>query len=61
MKVLYYDTITRSEEEERQLGVEYVPDLAKLLPRADFVSVHVPLLPQTPTLVHPSPLAICSH
>ncbi|GAF85521.1 unnamed protein product [marine sediment metagenome] len=47
MKVLYYDEIRRSEEEERQLGVEYIPELAKLLASADFISVHVPLLPQT--------------
>jgi len=51
MKVLYYDEIRRSEKEERRLGVEYVPDLAKLLPRADFVTVHVPLLPQTHHLI----------
>ena len=51
MKVLYYDEIRRSEEEERRLGVEYAPDLAKLLPRADFVTVHVPLLPQTHHLI----------
>ncbi|GAJ24352.1 unnamed protein product, partial [marine sediment metagenome] len=31
MKVLYYDEIRLSEEEERQLGVEYIPELAKLL------------------------------
>jgi glyoxylate reductase len=47
MKVFYYDQVRRSEEEERRLGVEYVPRLAKLLPQADFVSVHVPLLPGT--------------
>ena len=51
MKVLYYDEIRQSKEIEKQLGVEYVPDLAKLLPRADFVSVHVPLLPQTRHLI----------
>jgi len=51
MKVLYYDEIRRSEEEERRLGVEYAPDLAELLPRADFVTVHVPLLPQTHHLI----------
>ena len=51
MKVLYYDEIRRSEEEERRLGVEYAPDLAKLLSSADFVTVHVPLLPQTHHLI----------
>ncbi len=51
MKVLYYDEIRRSEEEERRLGVEYIPDLAKLLSSADFISVHVPLLPQTHHLI----------
>ncbi len=51
MKALYYDEIRRSEEEERQFGVEYVPELAKLLSRADFISVHVPLLPQTHHLI----------
>ena len=51
MKVLYYDEIRRSEEEERQLCVEYVPELAKLLSRADFITVHVPLLPHTHHLI----------
>jgi len=51
MKVLYYDEIRRSEEEERQLGVEYVSELAKLLSSADFISIHVPLLPQTHHLI----------
>ena len=51
MNVLYYDEIRRSEEEEEQLGVEYVPHLAKLLSAADFISIHVPLLPQTHQLI----------
>jgi len=51
MKVLYYDEIRRSEEEERQLGVEYIPKLAKLLSSADFITVHVPLLPHTRHLI----------
>jgi len=51
MKVLYYDEIKRSEEEERKLGVEHVSELAKLLSSADFISVHVPLLPQTHHLI----------
>ncbi len=58
MKLLYYDEIRRSEEEEKRLGVEYVPDLAKLLPRADFISVHVPLLPQTHHLIGAAEFAL---
>ncbi len=51
MRVLYYDEINRSEEEERQLGVEHVSELAELLSSADFISIHVPLLPQTHHLI----------
>lgn len=51
IKVLYYDEIRRREGEERQLGVEYVSELAKLLSSADFITVHVPLLPQTYHLI----------
>ena len=47
MRVLYYDKIRRSEPEERQLGVEYVSEMSKLVSSADFISVHVPLRPQT--------------
>jgi len=58
MKVLYYDEIRRSEEEERQLSVEYIPDLAKLLSSADFISVHVPLVPQTHHLIGAAEFAL---
>ena len=58
MKALYYDEIRRSEEEERQLGVEYIPELAKLLSSADFISVHVPLLPQTHHLIGAAEFAL---
>jgi len=51
MKVLYYDARRRSPEEEKQYGMEFVPDLAKLLPRADFISVHVPLTAETLHLI----------
>lgn len=47
MKVLYFDKVRRSEEEERRLGVEYVPELSKLLSQSDFITVHVPLTPET--------------
>ena len=58
MKVLYYDQVRRSEEEERQLGVEYVPELVKLLSSADFITVHVPLLPQTHHLIGATEFAV---
>jgi glyoxylate reductase len=51
MKVLYHDAIRQTEAVEKQFGVEYVPELAELLSRADFISVHVPLLPQTHHLI----------
>lgn len=46
MRVLYYDPIRRPEEEAR-LGLEYVERLEDLLPRCDFVSIHVPLTRET--------------
>jgi len=51
MKVLYHNTRRQSEEDERQLGVEYVSKLTELLSVADFISVHVPLVPQTRHLI----------
>jgi glyoxylate reductase len=58
MRVLYHDAVRRSQEEERELGVEYVPELAKLLAEADFVSVHVPLLPETRHLIGAAEFAL---
>jgi len=49
MKVVYYDTIRRSDLEE-QLGVEF-RDLKSLLADSDFVTIHCPLLPQTHHLI----------
>jgi len=50
MTVLYYD-LSRHEELEKQLGVEYVAELSALLSRSDFVTVHVPLNAQTHHLI----------
>lgn len=45
MNLLAYD-IVKSEEFERQTGAKYV-DLETLLRSSDFVTIHVPLTPQT--------------
>jgi glyoxylate reductase len=58
MQVLYHDVRRRSPEEEARLGVEYVPDLPALLSRSDFVSLHVPLLPETRQLISATELAM---
>jgi lactate dehydrogenase-like 2-hydroxyacid dehydrogenase len=46
MRVLYHDAVRASEAVERELGVEFV-SADDLLRESDFVSLHVPLLPQT--------------
>ena len=50
MQVLAYDPFADPDEMARQ-GVEWVPTLADLLPRCDFVSLHVPLIDATRNLV----------
>lgn len=49
MNIIYYD-VKRNEELEKQYHLTYV-DLETLLKKADFVSVHVPLLPGTRHLI----------
>jgi phosphoglycerate dehydrogenase-like enzyme len=49
-QVIYYDTVRLSPQEERELGVQYVP-LATLLETADIVSLHVPLNESTRHLI----------
>ena len=51
MKILYYDVVRRQPEEEKALGLEYVPSLHELLPRADFITIHVPLMAETRHLI----------
>lgn len=46
MKVIYHDAVRASETAEKELKAEY-RDLDALLPEADFVSLHVPLMPET--------------
>ncbi len=51
MKILYHDTIRCPPQEESRLGIEFVDKLPILLAKADFISVHVPLTPQTRRLI----------
>jgi lactate dehydrogenase-like 2-hydroxyacid dehydrogenase len=46
MRVLYSDAVRAPAEVERELSAEHVP-FDRLLAEADFVTVHVPLLPST--------------
>src|SRR3989344_3366733 len=50
MKVLYYD-VKRSEEFEKELNAEYRENVDDIFKEADFISIHVPLLPATRHLV----------
>ena len=50
MKVLYYD-IVRREDLEKELGIKYA-ELDELLRESDFVTLHVPLTPETKKLIN---------
>jgi len=56
MKVVYYDTERKPYEAE--LGVEYVKDIPTLLGMSDFVTVHVPLMPETKCLIGAKELSL---
>jgi glyoxylate reductase len=51
MKVIYADALRAPEEVEKELKAEF-RDMNSLLAEADFVSVHVPLLPETRGLLN---------
>ena len=50
MKVLYHDAFRAPDELEQELGLSFV-ELETLLGEADFISVHVPLMPETRHLI----------
>src|SRR5437588_245313 len=50
MKVAGYDPFL-APDKAAQLGIEAVPDLAALLPRCDFLTVHTPLTDETRDLI----------
>jgi len=45
MRLIYYDVI-RNEKAEKELGIEYMP-FEDVLRQCDFLTIHVPLLPET--------------
>ncbi len=49
MRILYYD-VFRREDLEKELGIKYV-DMETLLRESDFVTLHVPLTPETKDLI----------
>jgi len=49
MRILYHDVIRR-EDLEQELGIAYRP-FEEVLREADFVSIHVPLMPETRHLI----------
>jgi D-3-phosphoglycerate dehydrogenase len=52
VKILYYDIVKPTKEEEHALGVEYCESIEKLLSLSDIVSLHVPLTNATRNLIN---------
>lgn len=50
MQVLYHDQVRRRQE-EKELGIKYIPTLLELLAKSDFVTLHVPLTAETYHLI----------
>ena len=55
MRILYHDAQPASEGMEKELGLELVAP-ERLLRESDFISLHVPLLPETRHLIGPQQL-----
>jgi len=51
MRILYYDVVRRPPDVEAKYGLGFVPSLEDLLPQADFITLHVPLTPQTEHMI----------
>jgi glyoxylate reductase len=56
MRVLYHDAIRAPAEVEAELGTEFA-DFNRVLGESDFVTAHVPLLPETRQLISTPQLA----
>ena len=50
MRILYHSR-TRKPDAEEELGVEWVPTLDGVLTKADYVSLHMPLTPETEGMI----------
>lgn len=57
LKILYYD-VKRNEAIEKESGATFCSSVEELLPKADIVSVHVPLLDSTHHLMNTERLAL---
>src|SRR5207253_3880575 len=57
MKVIGFDPFF-SPEFAGKLGIETAPDLASLLPKVDFLTVHTPLSPETTNLIGAKEIAL---
>ncbi len=57
MKVIYYD-VKRNDEIEKQTGARFCEKPEEVLREADFVSLHVPLLPTTKHLINEQSLKL---
>ena len=57
MSVIYYD-VARNAEFEKEFGAEFAADPDDVFRKADFISIHVPLLPGTLHLVDARRLAL---
>ena len=55
--LIYYDVFRRSPAEEADLGITYT-DLDDVFKRADVITLHTPLLPETHNLVNADRLAL---
>ncbi len=56
VKILYFD-ITRNERMEKECNAEFISSVDDILPLADVVSLHTPLLPTTRHLINKERLA----
>ncbi len=57
MRVLYYDVVRPTAEEEQRLGIGFAP-MEEVLGSADILTLHVPLVPQTANMIGAKQLAL---